>query len=115
MISSAMRDVLIEHLDGPAAILAPSGCTWNRTDAHDTARANRFRTMKALIERGMLRPDANMRPRLTHITTAGRAALAEALADWADALTRAGHKTTDRLYQRLTDSALSSQDATPSP
>ena len=103
MISPAMRDVLIEHIDGPAPIMAPSGSTWGRLPCHDQARAARFRTMKALLERGLLRCDANVRPRFTHMTETGRTALAEALADAADALVRAGQLRADAVYARLAD------------
>jgi hypothetical protein len=113
MISPAMRDVLIEHIDGPVAIMAPSGCTWGRLSEHNGARAARFRTMKALLERGLLRCDANIRPRFTQMTESGRAALAEALADAADALVRAGQLRADAIYARLSDSEVHDAPAGP--
>jgi hypothetical protein len=98
VVSNAMRDVLIKHLDGAAVpISAPSGSTWNRSAEHDRRRAIRFRTTRWLVELKMLRDDGHRPPRATTITDKGRAALAAALADWAEALVRAGYGFNDSL------------------
>lgn len=94
-----MRDVLIAHLDGVGVpIVTPRGSGID--DASEIAR--RFQTTKRLLERGFLRTDNVKKPRLTFITEGGRAVLAKALADWADALVRAGYlERTDPLINRL--------------
>lgn len=76
-LTRAMRDVLIEHLDGREVRLVVG-------DSH------RQKTMASLLDRGMVRP-SHLRQRHTVITEPGRIALAKALADWAEALVRAGH------------------------
>jgi hypothetical protein len=111
MISPSMRDVLIEHLDGPVAIIAPGAAR----GLEAMALATRATTLRALLNRGLLRTDAYvLRARHTIMTEAGRRELAEALADWADALVRAGQLRADAVYASLTDAPLSSGDA-PSP
>lgn len=75
------RDALIAHLDGPAPlIIAP----------RDRETAALMRETHRLAARGFLRYDRPDRPRATIITESGRMLLARALADWADALARAG-------------------------
>jgi len=82
-----MRDLLIEHLDNKAVPIVRA------VSAKDDglvaqALAQRCKTMAALLNRGLLRTDGKIRARATIITETGRAELAEALADWADALSR---------------------------
>lgn len=81
-ISDRMRDVLIEHIDGPVAV----------STKQDPLNP-RLGTVKALVARDFLRPDRELRPRFTIITEVGRAALCAALADWGDALSRAMGKS----------------------
>jgi hypothetical protein len=76
VIDEKMRDLLIEHIDGSAPIRV--------NDPHRTARVN------GAIRAGYLRSDRYKHHRSTFITEKGRAALAEALGDWADALARIG-------------------------
>lgn len=75
MISTPLRDLLIEHIDGPVAVRVADCARYCRI--HGAVRAK------------LLTFDRPRRPRQTAITERGRAALAEALADWADALSRA--------------------------
>lgn len=88
MISARLRDVLIEHLDGPQPVVR------NRTAAPKYGldalqAANRMTAVWTLINRGLLRPDRRVHPRETAITDRGREVLCQALADWADAIVRA--------------------------
>jgi DNA-binding PadR family transcriptional regulator len=94
MISPIFRDILIEHIDGPVQIIVG-----------DPHRSTRLRALRSL---GLLRFDhySSSRPRQTHITEKGRAALAEALADWADALVRA-----QEAIQRLREPAAEAESA----
>jgi hypothetical protein len=71
-----MRDVLIGHIDGPMAF-APRD------------RANAGSVVRALLSRDLLHANNPNRPSHTFITAAGRRELCKALANWADALTRA--------------------------
>ena len=95
MISRAMRDVLIEHLEGrevpivhrPLKGLEASEASIRRT------------TIQALINRGLLRTDNRSMSRVTIMTPNGRAVLTEILADWADALERAGYERLEKLAQ----------------
>lgn len=91
MISRKMRDVLIEHIDGNRVEIQRA--ISSGVDA--VAQWGRTLTFDALVKRGFLRPDGpgtlTSRPRYTVITEAGRAALAETLADWAEALVLAGY------------------------
>jgi hypothetical protein len=77
-VSRETRDILIEHIDGPCQVIA----------CGDHAACARLNRVRGLVSHGLLRWDRPMRPRSSHITDQGRAALAKALADWADALTR---------------------------
>ena len=76
-LTPAMRDVLIEHVDGWATV---------------KVRTNAYRnTVQCLIERGLLWTPAGVaRPKLTRLTDQGREVLAETLAAYADALVAAG-------------------------
>lgn len=87
MITRKMRDVLIEHIDGPVPVVVPNGPRGGRY-ARDVAI--RARTIRALLGRRLIRGRSDSpRPDQTVLTEAGRAELAEALADWADAIVRA--------------------------
>jgi hypothetical protein len=82
------RDLLIEHLDGrPVALHSP---TKDATLGARADMASRRRLVASLIARRFLctRACADGVGCETVITEAGRAALAEALANWADALCR---------------------------
>jgi hypothetical protein len=80
-----MRDVLIDHLDGAAVIIVePSN--FQGLDARQAG--HRLQTTAALIERGLLRPDREVKPRHTTITDAGRAQLCRLLAEYAEVLIR---------------------------
>jgi hypothetical protein len=81
-----MRDVLIEHIDGPVPIVR--AC--NMTGIEASAMATRYKSVGALLGRDLLRVDRPCAPRFTIVTEAGRGVLSAALADWADALMRAG-------------------------
>lgn len=75
MISNKLRDLLIEHIDGPRNL-----------DVRD--RLN-HQTMTGAIKTKLLRTDGLKHPKQTFITEKGRQELAAALADWADALSKA--------------------------
>jgi hypothetical protein len=91
MISSAQRDVLIDHLDGPCAVVLP-GTGIARGDAA-VAIGRRWQTTSRLLMAGYLRgdPGGAARPRRTVMTFAGRAVLAQALAAMAEILVAAGY------------------------
>lgn len=93
-INTLMRDVLIKHMDTPVSI--------NR-------RGDDYKTILAAVQRGWLcygifgsdgRKNAQVvfRPRITYITDEGRAALAAALADWADAMMTANFDRRRRAF-----------------
>lgn len=75
-IARASRDLLIEHIDGQRPFVSKG--------------SPRLTTLRSCLTRGWIRFDDPGRPKNTVITEAGRRALALALADWADALVRAG-------------------------
>lgn len=87
MITVPMRDILIEHLDGVVLVLAVA------KPGEGPAMGRRRQTVAALLARGLLRSTRRAGlgngHQYTVVTEAGRRALAEALADWADALARA--------------------------
>lgn len=76
----AWRDMLIEHLDGGVPIV------------RDAGSGKRSQTRMLLVRRGWISEGAigtrGIRPRLSYITHAGRAALAQCLGAWADELHR---------------------------
>jgi hypothetical protein len=75
VITPEWRDILIEHIDGPAP--------------YETAVPHRGTRVRAMMTAGLLyAPPCTIRLKRTFITDKGRAALAEALADWADAIVR---------------------------
>ena len=80
-LSAQMRDVLIEHIDQRCAV-----------DIHDWVR---MASLRALIDRRLIafmHEHRSLRMVESYITDAGREVLAAVLADYADALIRAGHK-----------------------
>ena len=88
-ISRQMRDVLIDHIDGaPVEIIRVEIAKGDGLRARDLAL--RLHTTTALLNRGWLKTRSDRKATL--MTDAGRAALAEVLADWADALTRAYYR-----------------------
>lgn len=74
-LSSQMRDLLIEHIDGPRRIHISDYKTGNR--------------LLGAAKLGYLSFDRQQFPRSTAMTARGRAALCAALGEWADALVRA--------------------------
>jgi hypothetical protein len=84
-ITSSIRDVLIEHIDGkrPFVLRAKSKAF---QDSHDAIV--RAPSIMASLRNGYLRMTGS--PPFTVLTESGREVLARALADWADALSRAG-------------------------
>jgi len=88
MLSSKMRDVMIDHLDGRAVpiirISELSGVEASRA-------ADRHITTRALLLRGFLKPNSNQtkNPVYTLITEKGRAELCALLGEYADAILRA--------------------------
>jgi hypothetical protein len=91
ILTTGMRDVLIEHIDGPVPIVRAG----NLSGARCKAEAIRYKSVWALMDRGLLIQRPGFSPRFTIITEAGREELAKALADWADALVRAGYEISD--------------------
>ncbi len=96
MLSAAMRDILIEHLDDNSVL-------WIRNSQslppeRRVLFVQRTATRDALIERGWITFDARYRrPHFTYITDDGRRVLAKALGEWADALDRAYVAMVDKL------------------
>lgn len=78
-LKHSQRDLLIAHVDGSADIAVPVFVT-EKTSARN-----------ALIAKGLLRPDRAVRATRTIITEDGRQVLAHVLADYAEALIRAGY------------------------
>lgn len=78
-MTCALRDFLIEHIDGPVPILLQKD------------HRNRRMVRSACIRSGFVHPYpwGTNRPKETRITDKGRQALCAALADWAEALIRA--------------------------
>ena len=86
MLSRPMRDILIDHLDGTRVPIIRNTAALSGEAAAKAAA--RYYTTGALLKRGLLRTDQHIPTRNTIITEAGRAALCEALANWAEALSR---------------------------
>lgn len=74
MLTVEQRELLIAHLDGPVPF---------------NVRNPKLSTLRAALRRGWLRTDREVAPRETRLTDDGRQKLAQALADWADSITRA--------------------------
>lgn len=85
-LSIPMRDLLIEHIDGPVPITGRIrlGSMTENTDVFMRCRA-----LTLCFDRGWLAPDRKVSPTSTLLTDQGREVICEALADWADALSRA--------------------------
>ena len=91
MLTTVMRDFLIKHIDGSSTV--PVDFVVCNSAALQTARA--------AIEHGWVKLDGLRHPKRSFITDKGREILAGALADWADALVRAGYDgpTQDRTFR----------------
>jgi hypothetical protein len=76
MISAALRDYLIEHLDGPVPMNAKSQKVRREAIAQRLVTPARWCRHSSQL-------------RQTELTPHGREALAKALGDWIDALVRA--------------------------
>lgn len=85
-----LRDLLIEHIDGPRLYRIS-----------EQPKGNRIR---GAVTTGLLRFDHLQHPKTTMLTERGREALCKALAHWADALVRAAQRGIDLRYpEDLTD------------
>lgn len=84
MMTAAMRDLLIEHIDGPIAVVV----------------RGRAALWRAAFKRELICGTVNgeIRPHHSRLTDLGRMTLAKELAHWADVLVRAGYdvKTTPK-------------------
>ena len=80
-LSAPMRDLLLAHIDGSATVPVE----------FNAKNAACIKSTWAAIAHGLIRPDGLPRMKQTFITDKGREVLAMALADWADALVRAGY------------------------
>lgn len=78
-LSFTSRDLLIEHVDGSNDVPVPVYVT------------ERCSARNGLISKGLVRPDRKERATKTVITDDGRQVLAYVLADYAEALVRAGY------------------------
>lgn len=88
-ISTTMRDLLIEHMDGHPVVLSPRW-HWRAPAPQPEAARIRRETVDGLIARGFLEirvTDTGLRE--TVITKHGREALSCALARWADCMMEA--------------------------
>ena len=115
-VSAAMRDILIQHVDGTRVpIVQPSSIV----DPKERERAGQLlKSTVALINRGFIRPDRStrggtvgpgkagfgtpnriVRPTHTVITESGRVALRKVLAEYAEVLIRSGFRVEDLRYQ----------------
>jgi hypothetical protein len=113
MISIAMRDVLIRHLDGNEVIIIRSAMVKDNYEAWQASAA--MNTTQALLARGLLRPVGSHKPYATVITDSGRAELAKALADWADAMVRAKWELPPLPFQSREDIARTKRHAPRNP
>lgn len=77
-LSQAQRELLIDHVDGSSALEIA------------VIAGERSGARKVLIAKRLIRPDRRERPRSTVITDDGRQVLSWVLAEYADALARAG-------------------------
>jgi hypothetical protein len=89
MISTSMRDVLIDHMDGKG--VEPIRVDTSGDGLRTRELLNRSASTNALLARGLISFDERTRSKTTYITDAGRKVLAKALGDWADACVRAGY------------------------
>jgi hypothetical protein len=81
-----IRDLLISHIDGPVPLYngIQIGSIMEKTE-----RYFRLRLLVKVVEFGWLAFDRKVSPEATLLTDKGKEILCQALADWADALTRA--------------------------
>lgn len=98
-LSPSQRDVMIAHLDKvDVPIVRAANCDTN-VQAREVQ--SRLQTTQSLISRGLLKYDNRLsHPTHTMITEEGRAALCNALAEWADALSSAMQRS-DSLRERI--------------
>lgn len=76
--SPELRDLLLEHIDGPVPV--------------QMKEPNRPQRVNGAVQSGLLSyDDGYIRPKATRITEKGRALLAHALGHWADAIMRANN------------------------
>lgn len=85
-MTAPMRDLLIEHIDGPVPL--------HKTSQNDTLgqirdRHLRTRMIVACLDHGWLEFDTNCSPTTSIMTEKGKHALCAVLAEWADVLTKA--------------------------
>lgn len=80
-LSNAQRALLIEHVDGGAFVPAPIS----------VRLMARRQTTESLQRLGLLRLDGYKSPKSTSVTDDGRMVMALVLAEYADALMRAGY------------------------
>lgn len=87
-VTTQLRDLLIEHIDGPVPI--------------NVRQPARYNLVRGAVDRGLLRTNTrgHARPSHTFITESGRATLCAALGDWADALVRMNLKMVDSAQDR---------------
>lgn len=85
-ISTAMRDVLIEHMDGAKVKFVVVAVGYG---LESCASQSRLKTTTALLQRGLIRFDSPHSRQYTVINEAGRFVLATMLGDYADALAKA--------------------------
>ena len=90
-----MRDLLIEHIDGP--VLLTAGHRSPMTEKWDNHL--RSRLLLRADDIGWIEFDRKVSPMSTSLTDAGKMMLCAVLADWADAMTRAHYG----LYRLLPD------------
>lgn len=98
-ITPAMRDVLLEHIDGlpvPVSIRMPA-----RVRMVGSAIAHGF-LRKEKVARDAVFPSRATAP-VTIITDRGRAVLARAIAEWTDAAIRAEHCKDELMISALLD------------
>jgi hypothetical protein len=96
-LSTAMRDLLIDHIDGPVGL--------NVSDCH------RYNRVRGAIAQGYLSWTGGViRPKGTELTDRGKMALCQALAEWADALIKA-RDSRDALFTALLDQAVAADAA----
>ena len=77
-LTQAQRELLIEHVDGSSSVEVA------------IVVSDRNAARKILLSKGLIRPDRHRPPKVTTITDDGRQVLAYVLAEYADALVRAG-------------------------
>lgn len=102
LISATIRDLLIEHIDGPVKLNVIAGGTLG----DQRKRSLRNQNLRNAMKWGMI----DLIDQRTVMTEKGREALCKMLGYWADVLARAGFEFTaapimkDRLAEALIDS-----------